>query len=415
VVESSTGWRNEAPATADSLNLLVDLLPSLQPASELGRVASDVGGVRIDAGQHPGAFAAAAALPISGGAAITVEVLSLVPGMSISIRNTATGDLDFETEITGSAPQLLHIDLPDAAGRAILFRTANAAQAPAVLVKRLELQGADYSRYPVVDTVIRQAPFAAGIKDRLQQALLDLDVRERFSLPQGLTLAAAVADFRPTVILDLGTCTGGSAFCMALADPSVPIYTFDIETFWQTWVLPHVSTPPANITPIVADITQFDFTSLLKDAERVMIFWDAHGFEIAGRVFSHIMPLIADKPHIVFCHDVSDNRFNDTDEGRSYGGKMMFRGYAHYDANMPTTARANLGWMTTAVDQGIALNDFCYRNRMTLCSVDYEVKVTSAGRADRGALSQIYPDGLPGFDLTFFTLNETYLRHFPSR
>jgi hypothetical protein len=202
---------------------------------------------------------------------------------------------------------------------------------------------------------------------------------------------------------------------MAVANPNVPIYTFDIYDFWNTYILPRVPEPPPRIHPIVGDITTFDFTTILEDAERILIFWDAHGFEIAGRIFSHIMPMIASKPHVVFCHDVSDNRFDDTDLARSYGGKQMFRGYTHYDANMPTTARGNIGWMTTAVDQGIALTDFSYRNRLTICSVDWEFKTGDTEHLREEMTARLYPEGLPTFDLIYFTMNETYLRHFPLR
>ena len=403
-----------APAAADldALALRVDLLPLLQEASHLGRVTPLGESVRLDGGAQAGAWAAVARFAVPGRLRIVVSGGTVQGRMSVSVQGTDGGLSG--TRVLETHGQSFTLDVADgAACQGLLFSSASADVAPQVTLTRLEVQALDYPRFPMAQVLQRQIPFVRERRSAIEQALIDLDVQDRFSPAQALTLAAVVKDFQPTVVLDLGTCTGGSAFSMALADEGVQIHTFDRESFWDTWVAPRAS-PPANAHAHVCDLTEFDFAPLVRDAERVMIFWDAHGFEIAGRVFSHLLPLIADKPHLVISHDISDNRFNASDEARSYGGRMMFRGYEHYDRNMGTTARANLGWMTTAVDQGIALADFAWRNRLELSSVDHTVKVEADPALREALKAELYGETLPTFDLTYFTMNQTYLRNFPS-
>ena len=41
-----------------------------------------------------------------------------------------------------------------------------------------------------------------------------------------------------------------------------------------------------------------DYQRLFEGSERVLLLWDAHGFEIAEMVLGRILPLIADRPHL---------------------------------------------------------------------------------------------------------------------
>ena len=44
---------------------------------------------------------------------------------------------------------------------------------------------------------------------------------------------------------------------------------------------------------VCADILEFDYRKALSDAKRVLIFWDAHGFDIAECVLGEILPIVA--------------------------------------------------------------------------------------------------------------------------
>ena len=46
-----------------------------------------------------------------------------------------------------------------------------------------------------------------------------------------------------------------------------------------------------------------DYEQLFSTAGRVLLLWDAHGFEIAETVLGRILPVIASRPHLVLMHD----------------------------------------------------------------------------------------------------------------
>jgi len=116
--------------------------------------------------------------------------------------------------------------------------------------------------------------------------------------------------------------------------------------------------------------------------------------------------LIAFRPHLVICHDISDNRF--TGQSHSYEGRPFWRGMDDFNTHLGTQPRSylNLGWLSTIVDQAIPILDFCWRNEIELHSADLE-------------LSKL--DNLPSFIVppvhwAYFTLNESSLNvfHFPA-
>ena len=114
-----------------------------------------------------------------------------------------------------------------------------------------------------------------------------------------------------------------------------------------------------RVVPHVGDLTEFDFFPILEPAGSVLVFWDAHGFAVADAVLTRIMPLLAERRHVVVCHDISDNRFHP--ERRSYGGLPFWRGMDYF-YNKRDTTEINIGWLCAVVDQILPLTDFCFRN-----------------------------------------------------
>lgn len=268
----------------------------------------------------------------------------------------------------------------------------------------------------VLQGLWRTADAVEKLTPQLSHALKQLESGAIFSLAQGQALAAMVLDHKPDLVIDLGTGSGASSFCMALAaDWEMKVYTFDINDNWNYHIKPRAPSPPPSIVPMVCDITQHDFSSMIERATRVLVFLDAHGFEVAARLLSHIMPQIADKPHLVLCHDISDNRLHPVNADRGYNGKRMWRGSEDYfkAENTNDTAYVHIGWMTTAVEQGIVIQDFCYRNRLTFRSFDLEFN-TLATPEERISLSRSWGHTRPlFFGITYFTMQETVYREFP--
>lgn len=269
----------------------------------------------------------------------------------------------------------------------------------------------------MLDLFVRFAHPLKQLQAEIQSTINLLQAGQVFTPPQGLCLAAAVLAREPEVILDLGTGSGASCCCMALASRGARVFTFDINPNWEKIVAPKL-TPRREwecLVPIQADIGTFDFSEILGGVKRVLVFWDAHGFSVAARVFSHIMPLIADVEHLVLCHDMSDARlYRESTDHLSYKGKRMWRGTDDYFRNFSNTAPLLLGWMETPVEQGIAIQDFCYRNKLALRTVDQDVHLESTPEQRRRLEAELYPDGIPSFHVTYFSMNDNTLRNFPA-
>ena len=236
-----------------------------------------------------------------------------------------------------------------------------------------------------------------------------------FRKEQGYVLAALADNYEADLILDLGLGAGNSAAVASIACPETPVLSFGLDDVRDQNVWQQLRTKIVRHVEVVAgDLTRLDFAPLIGDARSVLVFWDAHGFEVAEHVLAHIMPLIADRKHVVLCHDISDNRVLG-DWWRSYQGTGIWKGMInHYQSGKPG-AYLNLGPFCTLVDQALAIVDFCTRNDLKLHSVDEEIHL--AGRNDEWDAitdeARLEPRGT--FAMAYFTMNETTHRHFPLR
>jgi len=118
---------------------------------------------------------------------------------------------------------------------------------------------------------------------------------------QALLLYAATLDLAPDLILDLGTGKGNSASIFALAASRLAhirseILTFDMLPSWNetlTTRLKDFRFLGDYVRPVVGDLTRFAFGERLKHANSVVIFWDAHGFDVAEAVLTRVLPASA--------------------------------------------------------------------------------------------------------------------------
>jgi hypothetical protein len=120
----------------------------------------------------------------------------------------------------------------------------------------------------------------------------------------------------------------------------------------------------APLEAIRTDLLAFDYRQHLSGAKRVLLFWDAHGFEIAECVLGKILPLIADRQHLVFMHDLSDTRYCPQSLAK-YGERGLWKGENAADS------RVRIGIVDSAVAQAISIVDFAGRNAITLDSADH--------------------------------------------
>jgi hypothetical protein len=150
------------------------------------------------------------------------------------------------------------------------------------------------------------------------------------------------------------------------------------------------------------DILTFDYDRYLRGANRIVVFWDAHGFEIAECVLGTILPLIANRPHLIFMHDLSDIRYCPPSLS-DYGGRGLWKGENAGDG------RFRIGIIDSAVAQAISILDFSGRNGISLDSADHSMDLEFGGASERiDELRRLVGDEL--FSLQghwfWFTLNE---------
>jgi hypothetical protein len=185
-------------------------------------------------------------------------------------------------------------------------------------------------------------------------------------------------DFAPDLIVELGRSKGNSTalFCQAAARlGGTRVVSLCNSKDWVEESLPRVKAvvPPGWLDRLDArttDILNVDYERLFDGALRVLLLWDAHGFEIAETVLGRILPLLADRPHLVLMHDISDNRYAAV--SRSYEGQPIWKGSTWDKGTGKSLARVSIGWMNSLQDQVIAVADFAARNDIEIGSADHE-------------------------------------------
>lgn len=241
-------------------------------------------------------------------------------------------------------------------------------------------------------------PHVQSHRERISQLYAAIGRPEYLSLTQALQWFAVAVEFRPDVIIELGRGISTAILTEAAHLIGATVKSFDLERGWayQPRIRKLVSDKWLERLEIIsADVTRTDFAPHAQ-GQRTIVVWDCHGYAIADAILGGLIPLIADKQHLVICHDISDNRIVGN---RSYAAPF-WRGMVDYYDNRPRDV-LNLGWARSYMDQLIPILDFCWRNDLELHSADFELK--NAGLLET-----------PG-EWVYFTMNETALRNFPKR
>jgi len=146
-----------------------------------------------------------------------------------------------------------------------------------------------------------------------------------------------------------------------------------------------------------------------KNAKRCLVFWDAHGFDIAEWVLGTLMPQMADKYNLVLMHDMSDNRLETC--SREYGEQGLWVGtdetiWRGADAINPSLW---LGNICSRVPQAVSISDFTSRNRLPLHSAAESLDAEIASNPARmGELRAVLGDDLFSLQAHWYwlTLND---------
>jgi len=182
--------------------------------------------------------------------------------------------------------------------------------------------------------------------------------------------------FAPDLVIELGRGYGNSTALFAQAAwrlGRMKIVSLCVSGEWASMVAPRIAklVDPAwfaNVDARRTDILAADYGEIIANHQRVLVLWDAHGFEIAELVLGEILPRLSDRPHLVLMHDISDNRYAGVP--RSYGGHPLWKGSRWQQKTGAWDSRVNIGWMNSIQDQVIALADFSARNDLEIESAD---------------------------------------------
>ncbi|WML35472.1 hypothetical protein [Clostridium sp. OS1-26] len=214
-------------------------------------------------------------------------------------------------------------------------------------------------------------------KERIKDLAHAVDYLNDLNICQWSQLVAFTLEFKPDLILELGrgkgnsTCVftevsnwfGGKDKCrvvsLCISD------SFEKETIPKLKDNGVVSEEWFNpLECINTDILDYDYEKLFSNYERVLVFWDAHGYSIAECVLGKILPLLQNKKHHIIMHDLSDNRYMPK-QILSYDNNYLWRG------NNDVGQRVVLGNINSAVEQSVSIVDFVSRNNIDLVSSDH--------------------------------------------
>jgi hypothetical protein len=210
----------------------------------------------------------------------------------------------------------------------------------------------------------------------LRQLIKAVDWTNDLSPAQWAQWYSVALGFAPDLIIELGRGYGNSTALFAQAARRLgrtKIVSLCVSGEWDSLVAPRIAKVVdrawfASVEARRTDILSADYGEIIANHQRVLVLWDAHGFEIAELVLGEILPRLADRQHLLLMHDISDNRYAAVP--RSYRGHPLWKGSAWQRQIGAWDSRVNIGWMNSIQDQVIALADFSTRNDLEIESAD---------------------------------------------
>lgn len=195
-------------------------------------------------------------------------------------------------------------------------------------------------------------------------------------------LIASALEFAPDVILEVGRGYGNSTLSFTqAANALAPLECRVVSVCRHPWQEAYAAVLPAAPAPewfspllvLNGDVRDLDFKEALGNAGRVLVFWDAHGYDVADCLLGKLMPLLADREHMVIMHDIGDARYQ---EAQSYNGFGTWKGEEIWPGPM-----VRLGNVFATVQQAVSIVDFTSRNGITLHSAVHSLRTAFPARA----------------------------------
>lgn len=211
------------------------------------------------------------------------------------------------------------------------------------------------------------------------------------NLGQWIQLYAFCMEYSPDVVVELGRGWGNSTCVFTeaanrLRTTRVVSIGYDSERTWSVQTAPRLgAVVPASWFDVLEvmhnDILQTDFSPILARDSRTLLFWDAHGHNLARYLLAQVMPILATRDHVVVVHDIADSRY--ADPGPTYGS----------DDGLSQTW---LGPLVGPFDELIPLYDFLSRNRIAFDSPNHSMAQRLLNDPQRCAeLQRLWGDDFP--------------------
>ena len=198
------------------------------------------------------------------------------------------------------------------------------------------------------------------------------------SLPQWASILAFTLDYQPDLVIELGRDFGNSTCCFLEAAAHLrnacQLVSLCRSGMWFNKTAPALEAHRsqewfARGTILQSDFAAIDLKPYLAGARRVLIFWDAHGFDVAEYVLAYLLPQLADRPHVVLAHDMTDLRYHQAP--RDYGPAAQWRACNGGDGS--DESYLWLGHICSRVAQVISITDFTARNGIAFHSADHDL------------------------------------------
>lgn len=201
---------------------------------------------------------------------------------------------------------------------------------------------------------------------------------------QWVQLYAATRSYEPDLVVELGRGYGNSTcvFAEAVAragNGRVVSVSFDGERAWATKTAPRLMSEVDRswfdrLTILEQDILDLDLDEALAGAERVLVWWDAHGGELARFLLAEAMPRLQSREHLVCVHDVSDGRYD-----------IESNAYVRPDG----LAVIWQGPLVCPYDEIVPIFDFVSRNRIPYATVSESLKSFAEEHPERWSEMQL--------------------------
>ena len=186
-------------------------------------------------------------------------------------------------------------------------------------------------------------------------------------LYQWIQLASVALEYQPQLIIELGRGIGNSTACFLEVcnrlggRDNCQLLSLCLSTDWSQRTADRIrkSYAPSDywFAPAIIEqtnILEYDIEPHLQGISRCLVFWDAHGFEVAECFLGKWLPMLEKCSHRILMHDISDTRFEGCDT--DYGNSRIWHGESAANEAM------FLGHIYTRVAQAISVLDFTTRN-----------------------------------------------------